>query len=95
MFVYTSLRDALDTITDFTPGEDRIDLGTLTASLRATAGSATDLIATGFIQLVDTSAGLEIQVDSDGYAGPAAARTLVRLQGVTRSQLQASRDLIQ
>ncbi len=95
VFVYTSLRDALDTITDFTPSEDRIDLGTLTASLRATAGSATDLIATGFIQLVDTSAGLEIQVDSDGYAGPAAARTLVRLQGVTRSQLQASRDLIQ
>lgn len=95
VFVYASLRDALDTITDFTPGEDRIDLSAMAASLRASAGSGTDLIAAGFIQLVDTSAGLEIQVDSDGYAGTAGARTLVRLQGVTRSLLQASRDLIQ
>ncbi|MBI3381036.1 MAG: ExeM/NucH family extracellular endonuclease [Aquabacterium sp.] len=95
VFVYTSLRDALDTLTDFTPGEDRIDLSAVAASLRASAGSGTDLIAAGFIQLVDTSAGLEIQIDSDGYAGTAGARTLVRLQGVTRSQLQTSRDLMQ
>jgi predicted extracellular nuclease len=96
VFVYNSLRDGVDTITDFTPGEDRIDLSAITTGLRATYGSGIDLIAGGFIQLVDGTSGLQIRIDTDGAAGAAAVpRHLVTLRGVTAAQFMASRDLIQ
>jgi len=93
-FVYTSIRDALDLITDFTPADDKLDLTALAASLRATAGAGTDLLAAGYIVLVDTANGLEVRVDSDGAQGAGTARTLVRLKGVTSGQFLASRDLL-
>jgi len=93
-FVYTSLRDALDVITDFTPGDDKLDLGALATTLRANAGASTDLVAAGYIVLVDTANGLELRIDSDGAAGAGTARTLVRLPGVSSAQFVASRDLL-
>jgi predicted extracellular nuclease len=93
VLVYTSIRDALDTVTDFTPGEDRIDLSAIATSLRATAGNV-DLIASGHITLVDTAAGVQIRIDADGRTGPASARPLVTLRGVTAAQLIAQRDLL-
>lgn len=95
VFVYSSVRDALDRITDFVPGVDRIDLSAIAASLRAAAGTGTDLVAGGYIQLVDTANGLEIRTDSDGWGSAASARPLLRLQGVSASQIVPSRDLIQ
>jgi hypothetical protein len=94
VFVYTSIRDALDTITDFTPGEDRLDLSAIAASIRLGAGSGGDVIGGGYIQLVDTSAGLEVRIDTDGNAGPATAKVLTRLQGVTAAQIVAARDMV-
>jgi hypothetical protein len=93
-FVYTSLRDALDVITDFTPGDDKLDLSTLATTLRASAGAGTNLLASGHIVLVNTANGLEVRVDSDGALGAGTARTLVRLQGVTSGQFLAARDLL-
>lgn len=95
VFVYTSVRDALDLVTDFVPGVDRLDLSAIAASLRATAGNTTDLIAGGYIQLVDTANGLEVRTDSDGWGSAASARPLLRLKGVSASQIVPSRDLIQ
>jgi hypothetical protein len=47
----------------------------------------------GYIRLVTTAAGLQVQVDADGAAGTGLPRALVLLKGVTASQIQASRDL--
>jgi Ca2+-binding RTX toxin-like protein len=90
VIVYNSLRDALDTITDFTPGLDRIDLGNLLASLSIAPAQA---LSGGHVRLVDTSAGVQVQIDADGSAGPGAPRPLLVLRGVSASQLQAARDL--
>jgi predicted extracellular nuclease len=93
VIVYNSLRDALDTITDFTPGMDRIDLSAIANTLRA-SNPGVDLLAGGFIQVVDTTAGAQIRIDTDGSAGSTAPRPLVTLRGVSAAQIVASRDLI-
>lgn len=89
-FVYLGLRDALDTITDFAPGTDRLDLTALLSGIAAQPATA---ISLGVVRLVDTTAGLSVQIDTDGSAGPAVARPLVVLRGVTAAQIQPSRDL--
>lgn len=94
VFVYTSTRDALDTITDFTPGTDQLDLSAVAASLRTIHGSQVDLLGGGYIVLVNTSAGLELRIDSDGQGTAVSARALLVLRGLTAAQFVASRDLI-
>lgn len=89
-FVYLSTRDAGDRITDFSPGTDRIDLSALLASIGYSGSNA---IADGVVRLVDTAAGLSLQIDIDGSAGSSAARPLVTLPGVSAAQIISSRDL--
>lgn len=89
-FVYQSIRDAGDRITDFVPGTDRIDLSALLASLGYTGSNA---IADGVVKLVNTSAGLNVLIDADGNAGPATGRPLLTLTGVSAAQIVPARDL--
>ena len=90
LFVYRSIRDGLDTITDFVPGTDRIDLSELLSSLGITPSAA---IANNHIRLVNTSSGTQIQVDVDGSSGSALPRALTLLKGITPAQLLIARDL--
>ncbi|WP_398310506.1 ExeM/NucH family extracellular endonuclease [Zoogloea sp.] len=90
-FVYRSLREAGDTITDFVPGTDRLHLGALLASLGYTG---TQPLADGYLKLVSTPAGTSVQIDADGKAGSAVARPLVLLKGVAASSVDAGRDII-
>lgn len=89
-FVYTDPRDAADRITDFVPGTDRIDLAALLSSIGYSGANA---IADGVVRLVNSAAGLSLQIDTDGNAGPASARPLLTLTGVTAAQIVPARDL--
>jgi predicted extracellular nuclease len=89
VFVYTSMRDAADTITDFKPGLDRLDLNALLASIGRSPATA---VAEGVARLVDTPAGVTLQIDADGSAGPGLARVLVTLRGVSAAQIDMRRD---
>jgi Ca2+-binding RTX toxin-like protein len=94
VIVFKSAREGIDTVTDFAPGTDRIDVRTLAAELRSASGSA-NLFASGHLVLVDTTAGVQLRVDGDGFSGRAVARPLVTLRGVSASQIDVARDLLQ
>jgi len=91
-FVYTSMREAGDTIVDFTPYADKIDLSALLASLGCNLGC--DAVADGYVRVVDVTGGISLQIDSDGAAGPAVFRPLATLKGLTAKQFAPARDLI-
>lgn len=91
VFVYNSMREAGDTIADFTPYADKLQLSGLLASLGI---SATAAIADGYIKVVDVTGGVQVMVDTDGTAGPAAAKLLVTLKGLTAKQVAPARDFI-
>jgi predicted extracellular nuclease len=82
-FVYRSLRDALDTITDFDPQQDRLDLRQLLAGVT----SGVDPLTSGHISLRRTGANTMVMFDADGTAGRATARPLVVLRNVQPVQL--------
>ena len=89
-FRYTSARDAGDTITDFTPYVDKLDLNPLLASL----GVVGNGVASGHVSLVDTLGGVHVMLDTDGASGPLAPRPLVTLKGLTAAQFASGRDLV-
>lgn len=91
VFRYTSLRDAGDVITDFTPYTDRLDLRPLLArlGLRGRKG-----LASGHLRFVDVSGGVQLLIDTDGSAGPAVARCLLTLKGLSAAQIAPGRDLV-
>jgi Ca2+-binding RTX toxin-like protein len=85
VFGYYSMKDAGDTITDFVPGKDRIDLRLLLADLRYIGN---DPVADGYVRFVSVAGGTAVQV------GPGTFRTLVTLTGVSPGSLVSLRDLI-
>lgn len=89
-FRYTSTRDVGDTILDFTPYADQLHLGALLSSL-GVVGNGT---ATGHIRVIDVIGGAQVLLDTDGSAGPNAARPLVTLKGLTAAQIAPARDFV-
>ena len=83
-FVYTSLADAGDSLTDFAVGSDVIDVSAL---LDAVSYGGFDAIADGYIGFRDRRGNGFITFDPDGSAGSARARTLLRVNGVSAASL--------
>lgn len=89
-FVYQSMRDATDTITDFTPGEDQLDIAALLQSIGYSGGQP---FADGVARWVSVAGGTQLHIDSDGTGGTATAKPLVTLQGLAMNKLDAQRDV--
>jgi len=92
-FVYNSLRDARDVITDFTPYADKIKLTNLLQSLGVNSNEV-DVFEDGYILIKDITGGVALQIDRDGWFGRARPSTLVFIRGLTAAQIAPARDLI-
>lgn len=90
LFVFNNMRDAIDTITDFIPQIDQINLAGLLDSIGyAGANPFND----GYARLAMVGGRLHLQIDSDG-AGAGVFKTLAILQGVQLSAVNVSRDFV-
>ncbi len=95
VFVYASMRDAGDTIADFTPYADRLELRPLLASLGCVTTLGCDAARDGWVRAIDVTGGIRLEIDADGAAGPAIFRPLATLKGLTAKQFAPARDLMQ
>lgn len=91
VFSYASVNDAKDTITDFEPAVDRIDVRALLASVGYTGS---DPFADGWMRLRDHDKGVRVQIDPDSRQGPAKWWDMVVLRGRTAADIVTSRDFI-
>ncbi|MDH4391790.1 MAG: ExeM/NucH family extracellular endonuclease [Aquabacterium sp.] len=88
-FVYTSVIDGGDTITDFRPGRDSL---VLTGLLRSVAAPA-DAWASGHVVCAAVGADALVSVDPDGRAGAARPRPLVLLRNLVCAALNTPDNL--
>lgn len=92
IFVHQSIRDAGDTITDFVPGEDKLDLRQLRASVGC---NGADPVAEGWISFAPTRLGqAQVNVRVGGFSPTSDVRSLRVLNGVLPSAIDPVRDLI-
>lgn len=89
--VYQSMRDAMDTVNDFSPSLDQINLHALLVSIGYSGSNA---FADGYVRLVTVAGGVSVQVDTDGTQAGATFRPLVLLKGVTLESLNTARDFV-
>ena len=89
--VYQSMRDAMDTVNDFSPSLDQINLHALLANIGYSGSNA---FVDGYVRLVTVAGGVSIQVDVDGPQSAATNRPLVLLKGVTLESLDTARDFV-
>jgi len=90
VFVFNSMRDAIDTITDFTPATDRIEL---TALLQSLGYAGSNPFADGYVRLAVVAGQVTLQIDADG-AGSAIYRTLAILKSVSLANIDVTRDFV-
>jgi Ca2+-binding RTX toxin-like protein len=82
-FVYLSVQDGIDTITDFTVNYDKIVLTSLLQSLGVTSA---DPLVGGYVVCSASAADSLISIDPDA-SGPALKRSLVLVKGVACNAL--------
>ncbi|MDY0747836.1 ExeM/NucH family extracellular endonuclease [Paucibacter sp. R3-3] len=87
VFVYRSILDVGDTITDFNPADDRLDLSGL---LQSQGVASADPLASGHVTCATQAGSAVIGLDVDGSAGPAKSRAIVQLRGVACTALTAA-----
>ncbi len=90
ILIYTNMRDAMDTVNDFMPNADKLDVNLLLAGVGYANGNA---FADGYAKLVNVAGGVSVQIDIDGN-GPAVYRPLVLLKGLSAANIDLARDFV-
>ncbi len=83
-FVYNSMIDAGDVITDFTPADDLLDLSGLMRSLGV---ASVDPLASGHVVCSNISGAAVIGINATGAASLTRSRPLVQLKGLSCDKL--------
>lgn len=86
LFTFESLISGIDTITDFKPGADTIELQNIIQA----AALSTPTKFSGFIQFKTIGRATQVLVDANGVRGGAQFRPLIRLEGVTTDKPTAA-----
>lgn len=90
LFVFNNMRDAIDTITDFTPQVDQISLVSLLDSI---GYAGTNPFNDGYARLMMIAGQLVLQIDANGN-GPGAYKTLAILKSVSLDDIDLARDFV-
>ncbi|MCX7097190.1 MAG: ExeM/NucH family extracellular endonuclease [Methylococcales bacterium] len=90
-FVYTTPTEGIDTISDFTLGQDKI---ILTALLQSLQYQGLDPIADGVVSFEASGSTTSIYIDSDGTAGPAVKRALIVVRNISVANLKNSANFL-
>ncbi|MDO8962283.1 MAG: ExeM/NucH family extracellular endonuclease [Methylophilus sp.] len=90
VFVFNNMRDAIDSITDFTPQLDQVSLAGLLDSISYTGANPFN---EGYARLTTVGGDLHLQIDADGN-GAGVYKTLAILKGVQLNTLDIARDFV-
>lgn len=90
-FVYTSIVDAGDIITDFEVDVDKIDL---VGVLNSVSFAGADPIADGYVGFTSSGVDTILTIDADGTTGSGSPRSFLLAQGVDAVELNNSDNFI-
>jgi VCBS repeat-containing protein len=93
LIVYTSVRDGVDTINDFTIGSDKFDLRQIMRGQNLTLSYA-DTVAQGYLKFGSSGADGVVQFDLDGNAGPNRAISLALVKNVSATNLNQAQNFL-
>ncbi|MBH8578184.1 DUF4347 domain-containing protein [Nostocaceae cyanobacterium CENA369] len=95
-FVYTSIKEVGQRITDFIVGEDKIVLTQLLDSLVTGGYNGSNAIADGYVRLVQgkTANSTILQIDRDGTLGNAVFRNFIELDNITPQQMNNTNNFV-
>jgi large repetitive protein len=93
LIVYTSVRDGLDTITDFTVGSDKFDIRQIMRGQNLSLSYA-DTVAQGYLKFGSSGADGVVQFDLDGNAGPNRAISLALVTGKSATDLNQAQNFL-
>lgn len=90
-FVFDSISERTDSITDFSVIDDLLDLTNLFAEIEY---GGSDPIAEGYLQFMQDDSSTKVRVDEDGLDGSAPFRTIAVLDSVTATDLVIGSNVI-
>lgn len=89
-FVYRATTEGIDTINDFTPGEDKIDLAAL---LQSIGYEGNDPLAAGIVKFAASGTNTVVYIDTDG-AGPELQRSMIVVKNIGVASLNNPANFI-